>query len=319
MSDAPFQPRGTVLVVSGQRNLRLTTVMLLRAEDYVVLDAATRAEALDVLGRYPVDLLIADLDPEPTDGFTLIQRALEAVPRLPVLALTAFGSVSSAMEALRLGAADYIAKPFKANELHERVQRVLRQAPPRGAEEAAGQWTRRVNSLLGITHPRPLELRPQGLEGVLEESLAAAARTQAARDDSERPVRFILEVEPGLPPVPMDREFIRQALVNLAVNALQAMPQGGQVHVRAQRESRAGKEHLRVDVADQGPGIPEELLPRVFEPFFTTKAQGTGLGLVVAKRNLEDHHGELAVESVPGRGTTFTFWLPFEQPRSSHE
>jgi two-component system, NtrC family, sensor histidine kinase HydH len=147
---------------------------------------------------------------------------------------------------------------------------------------------------------------------VLEESLEAA-RAQAQRTP-ERPVRLFAEVEPGLPPVPMDRRFIRQTLVNLAVNAIQAMPRGGEVRVRARRELRAGKEQLRIDVADQGPGIPEELLHRVFEPFFTTKAQGTGLGLAVVKRNLEDHRGEVVVESVPGRGTTFTFWLPLTQP-----
>jgi signal transduction histidine kinase len=84
--------------------------------------------------------------------------------------------------------------------------------------------------------------------------------------------------------------------------------------VRARREQQGGRALLRVDVADQGPGIPSELLHRVFEPFFTTKAKGTGLGLAVVKRILEEHRGEVAVESTPGRGTTFTFRLPLTQP-----
>jgi two-component system, NtrC family, sensor histidine kinase HydH len=114
----------------------------------------------------------------------------------------------------------------------------------------------------------------------------------------------------------MDRRLIRQALVNVLVNAIHAMPQGGVVQVRARREAHGTKEVLRIDVADQGCGIPTELVHRVFEPFFTTKAQGTGLGLAVVKRNVEVHHGELALESTPGRGTTFTFRLPLTQPTS---
>ncbi len=86
--------------------------------------------------------------------------------------------------------------------------------------------------------------------------------------------------------------------------------------MRARRDTHAGREQLRIDVMDQGPGIPAELLHRVFEPFFTTKAQGTGLGLAVVKRILEEHRGEIAVESAPGRGTLFTFWLPLTQPQS---
>ena len=67
---------------------------------------------------------------------------------------------------------------------------------------------------------------------------------------------------------------------------------------------------MRVEVSDQGAGIPKELMPRVFEPFFTTKARGTGLGLAVVRRIVEDHRGEVQIHSEPGRGTTFAFRLP---------
>ena len=179
--------------------------------------------------------------------------------------------------------------------------------------EESDRLNRMVGDLLDYTRPRDPVLQHEDLGRVLQDSLEAA---RAQGGGSERTVLIKSEVEPGLPPVPMDRRLIRQALVNVAVNAIQSMPQGGLVHVRARREAHAGREQLRIDVADQGPGIPAELLHRVFEPFFTTKAQGTGLGLAVVKRILEEHRGEIAVDSIPGRGTTFTFRLPLSQPPS---
>ncbi|NOK17973.1 ATP-binding protein [Corallococcus carmarthensis] len=178
--------------------------------------------------------------------------------------------------------------------------------------EESDRLNRMVADLLDFTRPRNPVLQPEDLLRVLQDAFEAA-RAQAA---TERPVRVHVEVENGITTVPMDRRQIRQALFNVAVNAIQSMPQGGEVWVHARRDTHAGREQLRIDVMDQGPGIPAELLHRVFEPFFTTKAQGTGLGLAVVKRILEEHRGEIAVESAPGRGTTFTFWLPLTQPQS---
>ncbi|RYZ38273.1 MAG: hypothetical protein EOO72_09930 [Myxococcaceae bacterium] len=178
--------------------------------------------------------------------------------------------------------------------------------------EESDRLNRMVADLLDFTRPRNPVLQPEDLLRVLQDAFEAA-RAQAL---TERPVYISVEVEPGLSAVPMDRRQIRQALFNVAVNAIQAMPQGGEVWVHARRDTHGGREQLRIDVMDQGPGIPAELLHRVFEPFFTTKAQGTGLGLAVVKRILEEHRGEIAVESAPGRGTTFTFWLPLTQPQS---
>jgi len=72
----------------------------------------------------------------------------------------------------------------------------------------------------------------------------------------------------------------------------------------------SGRPQLRIDLSDDGPGIRPDLLPRIFEPFFTTKAKGTGLGLAVVKRIIEDHEGTVEVRTEVGRGTTFTFRLP---------
>ena len=122
------ESKGRVLVVDDQRNMRATTAMLLRAEGYQVEEAGGGDEALAMLAARPADLLLTDLKMEPIDGLALLKRALEAVPNLQVIVMTAYGSIESAVEAMRRGAYDYITKPFKEGELVHRVQKALERA-----------------------------------------------------------------------------------------------------------------------------------------------------------------------------------------------
>jgi signal transduction histidine kinase len=108
----------------------------------------------------------------------------------------------------------------------------------------------------------------------------------------------------------LDARLVRRAVVNLLTNAVQALPRGGRVVVRMVEEALSGKPAVRVEVADDGPGIPPAVLARIFDPFFTTKAFGTGLGLFIVKHVAEAHHGQVDVRSVEGEGTTFLLHLP---------
>jgi signal transduction histidine kinase len=179
--------------------------------------------------------------------------------------------------------------------------------------EESDRLNRMVGDLLDFTRPREAVLQPENILHVVEEAVEAVRSQQGTEGGT---ITFGVEVEETLPPVPVDRRQIRRALINILINAIQAMPNGGAVQVRARRAPVGGREWLRLDVADTGCGIPTELLHRVFEPFFTTKAQGTGLGLAVVKSIIEEHHGELSLESAPGRGTTFTLRLPLLQAGS---
>jgi PAS domain S-box-containing protein len=172
--------------------------------------------------------------------------------------------------------------------------------------EESDRLNRMVSDLLDFARPRDLRLEPTDVSGVIQESVDAAAQFPS---DGMR-VTFDAQIEPGLPSVRLDRRLIRQALVNVAVNAIQAMPRGGTVRVRASRERVGDQERVRIDLTDDGPGIPPEISARIFEPFFTTKAQGTGLGLAVVKRIVDEHQGEVEVHSQSGHGATFTFRLP---------
>ncbi|HEY1959067.1 MAG TPA: ATP-binding protein [Polyangiaceae bacterium] len=156
-----------------------------------------------------------------------------------------------------------------------------------------------VGDLLDFARPRRLSLQPEDIPRVLGEvveSLGLPAN-----------VRCEVTVDADLPPVIVDRRLLRQALVNVALNGVQAMPRGGTLHLVAAAD--AATRELVLEIRDEGPGIPEADLPRVFEPFFTTKATGAGLGLAVVKRIVEEHGGHVTVASTP-KGATFSFRLP---------
>jgi signal transduction histidine kinase len=128
---------------------------------------------------------------------------------------------------------------------------------------------------------------------------------------------WTLEMEPALPRVRIDVEQLRQVLLNLVKNAAQAMPRGGEVTVRVVRRSRAlpgadPKPWVQLRVTDAGPGIPEELLPKLFVPFVTTKDRGTGLGLAISQRIVNAAGGRIEVRTKLGAGTTFVVHLPGE-------
>jgi signal transduction histidine kinase/putative methionine-R-sulfoxide reductase with GAF domain len=114
-----------------------------------------------------------------------------------------------------------------------------------------------------------------------------------------------------LPLITMDREQMKQVVLNLLLNAIQAMPEGGRLGLAA----RVPEDHqwIRLSIQDSGIGIPHEDMSKLFDPFFSTKEGGIGLGLSIAHRIVDQHQGKIEVESVPGEGTRFTIWLPTNQ------
>ena len=121
------------------------------------------------------------------------------------------------------------------------------------------------------------------------------------------------ELFPDLRPIPIDPAQIKQILVNLIKNAIQAMTRGGRLTLRTD----SGTEGAVLTVADTGGGIPEEKINRIFEPFYTTKKKGSGLGLMIVQRIVREHGGRIELESRVNQGTTFRIWLPGRerQPR----
>jgi signal transduction histidine kinase len=140
----------------------------------------------------------------------------------------------------------------------------------------------------------------------LQEVLGAVAGLVRGRAEKQR-VAVRVETPPGQIPILAYPGQFRQVFMNLALNALDAMPAGGTLALRV-RESNPGR--LEVEVADTGPGIPREMLPRLFQPFASTKDTGLGLGLTISRRIVEDHGGTLDAENRPGGGASFFVRLP---------
>ena len=166
------------------------------------------------------------------------------------------------------------------------------------------QCTRLENLLRDFLHfarLQQLELRPGNLNELLQRVVEFFEGQ--AKDMGIEIVRYL---DPDLPSVLLHPETLEAALLNLVKNALEAMPNGGQLMVRT-RVVRGG---VAVDMIDSGCGMDEKTLFRMFEAFYSTKANGTGLGLPTAKKIIEAHGGRIDVQSAPGLGTKFTFEFP---------
>ena len=171
--------------------------------------------------------------------------------------------------------------------------------------EIISKETQRLNRLLTdfLDFARP---RPPKYQSISVDKLLDSVIQLAAHGVGRGAVQLRNETPPALPPLQGDPEMIKQMLLNLVINAIQAMPDGGEVALSAEIQ----QEHILIRVQDQGCGIPAEIKDKIFDPFFTTKDGGTGLGLAVSHQIVEQHGGILKVEANPGRGMTFSVLFP---------
>jgi signal transduction histidine kinase len=248
----------------------------------------------------------------------------------------------SAMGNLAAGVAHEIKNPLNAISMGlQRLRMEFAPAAPEVRQEYT-QFTRIieaevlrlntiVNQFLSLARPLRLTLGDEPLLPLLREILTLLSPQASAQE-----VKIVEELQAGDVRLPLDRQQLSQALMNVLLNALQAMPKGGTVTVRtrlvdaaigqignsesliAQSPNRhsthlhalAAQQCVEVVVTDTGPGIPPEHLDRIFEPYFTTKDGGTGLGLALARRIIQEHQGSIRAENVPGGGARFVIDLP---------
>jgi two-component system NtrC family sensor kinase len=151
-----------------------------------------------------------------------------------------------------------------------------------------------------------MNLQPANLNQIVERSLHLVQHQLDLAGIQAQP-----QLDPDLPPVVCDTAQIEQVILALVMNALDAMPQGGNLWITT--SFAHDPDYARIVVRDDGSGITAEILPRIFEPFLTTKetGRGVGLGLAISHSILERHNGSIEVQSEVGRGTTFTVTLPW--------
>jgi signal transduction histidine kinase len=177
--------------------------------------------------------------------------------------------------------------------------------------EEVNRLNKIVSQFLDYARPYRGEQRPLEVNEVVKKTLQLLAKEQGSHE-----IEIVTNFADGLPPVRADAEQLHQVFLNLSLNALQAMPQGGRLLIstslrRATRRGAAAA-FLEVRFRDTGVGIPPGDQRNLFIPFFTTKEKGTGLGLPISQRIIENHGGTIEVRSQPGEGATFTVLLPIE-------
>jgi two-component system sensor histidine kinase HydH len=168
-----------------------------------------------------------------------------------------------------------------------------------------------VRHFLSLAGPSSLDLREVELCKVLNH-VCELLRPEAATRDIE----IVLKISEPLPGLIADPVQLTQALLNLVINAIQAVEGRGRVEVRAQAE--AENDRLAIEIRDTGPGIPPEKQVAIFEPFFTTKADGSGLGLWIVQQILTAHGGRVFATNAPGHGAVFTVHLPLQGKEAVH-
>ena len=169
--------------------------------------------------------------------------------------------------------------------------------------------TKIMNQLLSFARKRPVERRALDLGPVIKDMVdVVQGRIKQHQIQTE------IHIAPRLPEVFADSDQMSQVLLNLVLNACQAMPNGGTLRI----DLRSRHNHVALTVADTGCGIPKENVSKLFDPFFTTKpvGEGTGLGLTVVHGIIQEHEGSITVESQPNKGTTFHILLPIHQSQS---
>ncbi|MGO4889892.1 MASE3 domain-containing protein [Anaerobacillus sp. MEB173] len=161
-----------------------------------------------------------------------------------------------------------------------------------------------TNEFMSVAKPQALQYKKENISNLIFE-VTRFMDPQALMYN----VQIFTSVEEGLPPITCEANQLKQVLINLLKNAIESMPKGGNVFIKL---SRIDEQSVSISITDQGCGIPAELLPRLGEPFYTLKEKGTGLGLMVTYKIIEEHNGTIEVDTELNKGTTFTVTLPID-------
>ncbi|HDT1383819.1 TPA: two-component system sensor histidine kinase ZraS [Klebsiella aerogenes] len=175
----------------------------------------------------------------------------------------------------------------------------------------ADRLNRVVSELLELVRPAHLNYQPVDINALIHHSLQLVSQ-----DAQSRGIELQFTPRPELTSIKADPDRLNQVLLNLYLNAMQAIGRGGVIHVSA---SEADRQRVKIVVKDSGKGMSDEELQAIFTPYFTTKADGTGLGLAVVQNIIEQHGGTIRAESQPGAGAIFTLWLPVDAQRREDE
>jgi signal transduction histidine kinase len=269
---------------------QLGTVLGLRA-DGVEFPLEASISHVTVEGNHFLTAILRDVSER-----TRLQEQLRRTERVAELGTLASGmahEIGTPMNVI-LGRAEYLLDRVADEPVKKGLQTIVAQVE---------RITRVMNQLLTFARRKPPQPVPVVMQEVIENSIEMFHERL-----SNHHVQVSMHIDPNCPRVVADSDQMNQVLINLIMNAVHAMPEGGTLRFGLACE----RDIVKLTVSDTGNGIPKEAADKIFDPFFTTKefGKGTGLGLTVVKGIVEEHQGSIQVESEEGKGTTFTINLP---------
>lgn len=301
--DPDLEAAGVGAVVRGARAV-LETEAKVQGDGGVIPVAVSASSLSDEDGkRAGAVLLLQDLR-----EIEALKEAVERERHLASLGRLAAGvahEVRNPLSSLK-GFAQFLRSKFRPGSQEERYADIM--------IEEVERLDRVVEELLDFAKPVRPERRPVPANSLVDEALSLLSE-----DALFRSVEIVKKLGRDLPDVLVDPAQMRQALLNVLLNAMEAMEHGGRLTVETALSKAEGAEpFVSIGVTDTGAGMGEEELARLFEPFYTTKSGGTGLGLTIVTRLLEQNGGHVTVSSVKGEGSTFSMRLPLARPAEGH-
>jgi signal transduction histidine kinase len=310
--------RHQVLIVAGVGAVAICAVIVLALAYLIQRPMVELQEKIAQVGEGDLDVTvnfakrndeIGDLGRNFNQMVRLLRESREEIERLHRTQISRAEHLATLGE-LAAGLAHEIRNPLAGiSGVIEIVGRDLPSSSParsvvKDVRLEVAQINRILTDLLQTARPHPPDIRPTDLNTTVEHAVMLARQQVISK-----PIQIELQKDPTLPPVEHDSDQIHQVLLNLLLNAMQAIETAGKVRV----ELFAADGNAGISVTDTGRGIAAEHLPNIFRPFYTTKGNGTGLGLSLARRIVEEHHGRIEVTSEVGKGTRFLVELPFRQ------
>lgn len=357
-----------VMVVDDDDDVRAVVSLLLETRGYVSVPCRSAQEALEQLRQEQrIDAVVSDIKMPGMTGIDLLDHIHSHRPELPVILMTAYADLDTAVSAIKKGAFDFIIKPYKSEYLLHAIDKAIRYRQLAELEHEyrsiLEQFNREIETLISertmnlmaltvadkVRNPATviscqcrrlrdnpdmpgkfraaladigeeaanLERIVQDFEQVLRnrESLyeyhdlnevAAEVVTLEEKEAARKGVRISFTGTPSPLRINMQRSLLRTAIFNLLRNATEATEQDGTISVELLHD----RDDAVLKVTDTGCGIPKDELGRIFEPFFSTKRRTFGMGLSLVKQIVDEHLGDISVESVMGKGSIFVLRFP---------
>lgn len=234
-------------------------------------------------------------------------RQMDRMASLGVLAMGMAHEIKNPLVSIG-GSAQLLRKELSSPDQRKYLEIVISEA---------NRINRMVDRMLDFTRPRKLSVQETNIHKILEDILVLEKKSLEKKKG-----RFAQIYDPSLPSIDADEDQLKQVFINLIQNAVEVTPEGGEIrlvtrintdHPVKVEQKQNTRLSIVVEIADSGPGIPEENLAKLFTPFFTTKPKGNGLGLALSLKIVEDHQGKIKVISGKNSGTTMQVFLPIQQ------